>query len=465
MYTRKILAYFWRLLVISHQRQPVVREIALKALYNVEIRKAVPQESLHTLFHRYSFSDRDKALATEIVYGSIRWRRRLDWILGRLMRGNPESLTPWIRQIIRMGLYQLIMMNQIPDSAATDESVKLARRYGHEGTVRLTNAIMRNAIRKRKEFEKPECRDNPIEEMGITYSYPTWLIKRWIERYGTEGAENLMKAGNKVPPLTIRVNTDRISPKVLVSRLRDHGIQVEPSRWFSDFVSMRHRGDPRQLPYYDEGLFQIQDESTGLAVHLLNPQPGETIVDLCCAPGGKTTYIAQFVCAEGYVVACDISLRRLNQVEENRRRLGLSQLHIIAMDGSLLALEAGVDRVIVDAPCSGLGTIARKPDIRWRRSVEDFQRFHALQLKLLENGAALVKKGGLLVYSTCTIEPEENEDVVSEFCNRQPEFHLEKPVDWPNEISEVMDFEGKVKTLPSIHGVDGIFAVRLRRDV
>ena len=442
---------------------PAVREVALKVLHRAETRDAAPREALNDYFQRYVYSERDRAFATEVVYGTIRWRRRLDWMLGQLMRGDPESLTPWIRQVMRMGLYQLMMMDRVPDAAATHESVELARRYGHQGTVRLTNAVLRSAIRKRAQLERPEYREDPVTELGVTHSYPAWLTKRWVGRYGVEGAAGLMQAGNLTPPLTIRVNTMRTTPGDLAETLSRHGISVEPARWLEDFLSVRNTGDLRRLPCHEEGLFQVQDESAGLAVRLLDPKQGETIVDLCCAPGGKTTYIARFVCAGGQVIACDRSLHRLRRVEEHRQRMGLGQVRLVVMDGRSPGLDTEADRVLVDAPCSGLGTIARRPDLRWRRRAEDIGRLHDAQLALLERSAGLVKMGGVLVYSTCTIEPEENEEVVAAFCKKHPGFRVERPVDWPDALAGVMDDEGRICTLPSAHGVDGSFAARLRR--
>ena len=443
---------------------PGAREIALKALHRAETGDVPPRAALDALFRRYACGDRDRAFATEMVYGTIRWRRRLDWMLGQLMRGNPESLTPWIRHILRMGLYQLMMLDRVPDAAATHESVQLARRYGHEGTVRLTNAILRTAIRKRDQLERPSSGEDPVTELGLTHSYPPWLTRRWIGRYGVEAAAALMEAGNRTPPLSIRVNTTRSTPRDLAETLKLHEIPVEPGLWLDDFLSIRHVGNLRRLPAHEAGLFQVQDESAGLAVRLLGPKPGETVVDLCCAPGGKTTYIAQIVGAGGRVIACDTSLHRLRRVEENRRRMGLGQVRLVGMDGRSPGVDLAVDRVLVDVPCSGLGTIARRPDLRWRRKAEDLDRLRDEQLTLLESGAGLVKRGGVLVYSTCTIEPEENEEVVAAFCDRHPGFRLEEPGDWPGDLAGVLDGAGRVATLPSTHGVDGSFAARLRRD-
>lgn len=442
---------------------PPVREIALKALHRVEMRDVLPRDALHVLFRRYGYPVRDRAFATELVYGAIRWRRRLDWILGRLLRGKPESLTPWIRLILHMGLYQLMLMDQIPAAAATHESVQLARRYGHEGTVRLTNAVLRSAIRQRDLLSRPALGGDPAADLGVTHSYPDWLAKRWIDRYGVESAAVLMEAGNRPPPLSVRVNSARSTPEDLAESLSSLGIQAGPGQWLDDFLIIRHAGDLKGLAAHEAGLFQVQDESAGLAVRFLGPKTGETVVDLCCAPGGKTTYIAQIVGAGGRVIACDSSLHRLRRVEEHRRRMGLGQVCLVVMNGRAPGVNLKADRVLVDAPCSGLGTIARRPDLRWRRKAEDIARLRGEQLELLEKGAGMVKPGGVLVYSTCTIEPEENEDVVTAFCDRHPGFRPDSPEGWPAELVGVMVGADRIVTLPPVHGVDGSFAARLRR--
>ena len=271
-----------------------------------------------------------------------------------------------------------------------------------------------------------------------------------------------MEAGNRPPLLSVRVNTARSTAQDLAAALAPHGIQVEPGRWLDDYLIIRHAGDLHTLASHEAGLFQVQDESGGLAVRLLGPQAGETVVDLCCAPGGKTTYIAQIVGAGGRVFACDSSLHRLRRVEEHRRRMGLGQVRLVVMDGRSPGLDFKADRVLVDAPCSGLGTIARRADLRWRRTAEDIGRLRGEQLALLEKGAGMVKPGGVLVYSTCTIEPEENEDVVAAFRERHPGFRPDSPGGWPAELAGVMDGADRIATLPPVHGVDGSFAARLR---
>jgi len=457
------------------RKQLTIREVALKALHRIETRNDVPRDALNALFQRHDFSNRDRAFATEMVYGTIRWKRWLDWILSELMTRNLSTVTPWIHQILRMGLYQLMFMDRVPQAAATHEAVEMARRYGHAGTARLTNALLRSAIRKREGFHVRDLSSNSrkpagiqTEEpstyyLGVTHSYPDWLVRRWVDRYDIAGATALMEAGNQKPPVSIRMNPACATKASLTDSLNRHGICVESGRWLDDFLLISNTGNLTRLPDFTQGRFQVQDESAGLAVRLLEPKPGETVVDLCCAPGGKMTYIAQIMRSRGKVIACDPDLSRMRRVLQNHQRLGLGGVCLLIMDGRRPALRMTADRVLVDAPCSGLGAIARRPDLRWRRRPEDIERLRCLQFELLERASDLVRVSGVLVYSTCTIEPEENEDVVDAFCRKHPEFRLEQPASWPERLTGIMKHNGMISTLPSVHGIDGSFAARMRK--
>lgn len=442
---------------------PSIREAALKALYQSEKSGMFVRDALGDLWRQYDFDSRDRAFATELVYGTVRWRKRLDWVLDQLIRKGVSSLTAWIRHILRMGVYQLLMMNQVPDSAATDEAVKLARRYGHAGTVKLTNAVLRNVIRRRRQLQTPEVTGDAVKDLSLMYSYPEWLVQRWLTRYGRAQAAALLEAGNRTPSVVIRVNTQKTTKEALTALLRAGGIPAETCTALDDFLTIRHTGDIQRLPGFSQGFFQVQDQSTGVAVRLLDPQPGETILDMCAAPGGKTTYIAQLQKNRGRLIACDFSPKRLRRVKPHMQRMHLNHVALVAMDGHKPGLRIQADRVLVDAPCTGLGTVARRADLRWRRSPEDIPAARHIQKALLDSSAGLVKTGGALVYSTCTIEPEENEDVLNDFCKRHADFRIERPVNWPTSLSDVMDGQGVVRTLPSLHGMDGSFAVRLRK--
>jgi len=442
---------------------PSIREVSLRALYQFETEGLFVRDALSDLFKQVAFDGRDRSLATELVYGTVRWRKRLDWVLDQLIRRGADSLTPWIRNILRMGVYQLMMMDQVPDAAATDEAVKLAKRYGHKGTVGLTNAVLRSVIRQRRQLQHPIQTGDAIKDMSLIHSYPEWIVQRWIARFGHQQAVALLEAGNRTPPVVIRINMQKISTEKLTELLTLDGVQVAACHRFKDYLTIRNTGDIKLLSGYTEGLFQVQDKSSGLAVRLLDPQPGETIIDVCSAPGGKTTHISHLQQDQGRIIACDFAPKRLRRVRAHCQRLQLENVSVIAMDGCRPGLNIQADRVLVDAPCSGMGTIARRADLRWRRQPEDIPAVQRVQKALLDSSAYLVKTGGTLVYSTCSIETEENEDVLEYFCKRHSEFEVEKPADWHSELSDVMDPQGIVRTLPSRHGIDGSFAVRLRK--
>ena len=374
-----------------------------------------------------------------------------------------DTLTPWITNTLRLGAYQILMLDQIPDSAATNESVELAKRFGHPGTVSLTNGVLRNIIRKRADIRFPAREKAPVAFLSTMYSYPEWIAKRWFERYGIDAAEELCKAGNESPALSIRVNRLKTDPGKFSEELEKSGVSVEPGRYLDTYLNLRHSGAVRALKGYHKGWFQVQDESAGLSVALLDPQPGETVVDLCCAPGGKTGFIAELMQDQGRVLGVDLAPGRLKRLKQHRERLGLSCIIPVAMDGRLCKLRRLADRVLVDAPCSGLGTVARRTELRWRRSVEDIATASKLQTELLEHGSTLVKPGGVLVYSTCTIEPEENSEIAEAFSTRHPEYTIEAPE--TGAVGELVDGRGMLQTLPSEHGIDGSFAVKFRRQL
>lgn len=440
-----------------------IRELSLQVLYQFETEGVYVRDTLDALLRRSSFDGRDRSLATELVYGTLRWRGRIDWILDQAVTRKLESLTPWIRNILRMGVYQLLMLDHIPAAAATHEAVQLAKRYGHPGTVRLTNAVLRTVLRRRGTFQDPDITDDPVAHISVAYSYPTWIVQRWLTRYGIDATIELCKAGNTPPPVVVRINRLKIDSATLRSSLNREGVQVRAGRYLNDFLILRNTGEVRSLEGYNEGWFQVQDESAGLAVRLLDPQPGEMIIDLCCAPGGKTTYIAELMGDHGHIVGIDRFPRRLRRLQEHSCRLGLKSIHPLVTDGRTCTLKTRADRVLVDAPCSGLGTIARRAELRWRRTPDDIALLHETQLALLKHSADLVKRDGVLVYSTCTIEPEENEAVVTAFCDQHPEFRIDPPSDCPPELTGVMDTHGMLRTFPSVHGIDGSFAVRMRR--
>ena len=436
------------------------RETALNVLYQVESRKAFADLLLGQALKQGSLDPRDAALATELVNGTLRWRMRLDWILSHYVRAGLETLTPWVRNILRLGLYQLAFLDKIPPHAAVDESVKLAKKYANPGAAGLVNAVLRRLLREDNELPDPErMLADKVEGLCTATSHPRWLVERWVERFGQEEARELLMADNRARPLGLRVNMLHTDRETLRRALEARGITTEASPYSK--YALRAMGNlvPAEVPEFQQGHFFVQDESETLVVELLDPQPGETILDLCAAPGGKTTHIQEIRRNQGTVIAVDVQEPRLARIQENVDRLGLEGVQIVLADGLEYRPESPVDRVLVDAPCSGLGVLARRSDARWRKTPESLKQILPLQRALLDAAARHLRPGGVLVYSVCSFELEETFAQVQGFLKRNPEFVLD-PV--PAEFSAVAE-DGALLLLPNRHGTDGAFAARFVR--
>lgn len=441
-------------MVRTEHRSRGAREVALLALHRVETDGSYADRVLDSLLGETDLPKRDRALATELTYGTLRWRGRIDWILNRLVKGGIERLTPWVRNILRLGAYQLLFCERIPAFAAVSESVELAKVYGHSGVAKLVNGVLRRV--GRSSIHPPSARR--VEDLAVSLSHPSWLVARWVSRFGTEEAERLLEADNEVPPISVRSNTLRVSREKLEEMLAEEGFSPTPGRFSPSSVHIE--GDPSSSQAYCKGLFQVQDEGATLVGGLLDPQPGELVVDLCSAPGGKTTHLAELMENRGLVVAVELKPWRLKLVLENCERLGIGIVKGVVADGRRFCLRREADRVLVDVPCSNLGVLRRRVDLRWRMREEEIGELARLQSELLEGGASLVRKGGVLVYSTCSLEPEENEEVVSGFLRSHPQFVLEDGKPWaPEEVVR----NGCLRTYPHLHGLDGGFAARMKR--
>ncbi len=436
------------------------REVALDALYAVDRRHAFSDRLLHKLLRDHPMDQRDAALVTAIVRGTLRWRGRIDGLLNHYIKIGLDALPPLIQNILRMGVFQLLYLDQVPDRAAVDESVKLARKFGHPGTAGLVNAVLRKISAERDKLPEPVIGSDPVPALASIHSHPEWMVSRWVHRFGVEEATELLKANNEPPPVTIRINRQKAEPREFLNRLLSSGLKAESGtfhrgtiRIFGDFI-------PPEDPGFAGGEFVVQDESESLVVDLLNPSPGETVVDLCAAPGGKTTHIAERVGRPGHVIAVEAQRGRIKPLVENRARLGLENVSILLADGLHLALRKPADRVLVDAPCSGLGVLAKRADARWRKTEGKIRTVTAIQEKLIRAGARLVKPGGVLVYSVCSIEPDEGKRVVERFLKDHPEFSIE---DAARHVPAAVTAEGMLLTLPHRHRTDGAFAARLKR--
>lgn len=443
------------------------RKLALDVLLRVE-GGAFSDLALDAALERASDLDpRDRALATELVYGILRQRGRLDFALSKVSRPPLFRLEPKVLWLARLGAYQMLQLDRIPEHAAVHATVELARSEGLERATGFLNGILRSLGRQRQAIAWPDPAADPLAHLEHTLSLPAWLARRWHTELGAAEACALGEAMLHPAPFTLRANSLRLSRDELLSKLREGGAEVAPTRFSPDGIVLASRG-AGSLTGAQEGWFQVQDEASMLIAPLLAPQPGERILDACAAPGGKTTHMAALTGGGAQILALDLHPHRIALVREGARRLGAAGIEARSCDltvpPSFLAPES-FDRVVVDAPCSGLGVLRRNPEIRWRRQEADLPELARLQLTILQNVAPLVRPGGVLLYSVCTFTPEETTEVRSAFLAAHPEFAPEDlRATSPPEWRELFDDSGALRTFPHRHdGMDAFFAVRLKR--
>jgi 16S rRNA (cytosine967-C5)-methyltransferase len=439
----------------------------LRVLERVERAGAWADVLLNAQLGRSALSAADRAFATDLVNGTLRWRGRLDFLLSQLLDRELEKLEPLVANALRLGAYQVVLCERVPDTAAVDQTVRCVRAAGAERATGFVNAVLRRLAAEHARIALPSLERDPLGHLCHALSLPAWLASRWLERFGAAEAAALASASNRVPPLTVRANPTRTTPAQLLAELCERWPEAASCRFAPAGIVLGRRGNPALDPAFLGGRFTVQDEAAQLVVALLDPQPGERVLDACAAPGGKATAIAELLAGGGEVLALDRHARRLDLVRRQARRLGLANLRCLERDAARpfpdVAGERGFDRVLVDAPCSGLGTLRRNPDARWRVRPEDPARLAQVQLAILRNAAALLRPGGVLVYSTCTLLPEENEDVVKAFLASQPEFAAAPPGALPARLHPLLDEQGWLRCLPHRHDTDGFFAARLAR--
>ncbi len=419
----------------------------------------------HTLA-RSSLSSADRALATEITLGVLRHRARVDHALAPMLRRPLGTLPAAIRTILRMGAYQLLMLDRIPPAAAVSEATSLARRHGHAGTAGLVNAVLRRLAAEGPP-PLPDPALDPIEHAATVHSHPGWLVARWAARFGADEAEALADANTRPAPSVVRANTLLVTHAELMDAFRARGISAEPGVVPE---AVRVRGSlVDRLPLLERGWFVIQDEGAMLVAHAVGPTSGDVVIDACAAPGGKTTHLAALMGNTGRVLACDIHARKLHALAQRCATMGATCVEVRQHDARELGrrLPESADAVLVDAPCSGLGTIRRRPEIKWRIIEATLRRLGEAQQTILSGAAGAVRSGGALVYSVCSLEPEEGPDVIRAFLDRHPRFEPDPlPESFPREVAgSPIDgaVPGEVFLLPHRHDTDGFFIARLRR--
>ena len=435
------------------------RTLAFQVLQDVFGEGAYANIALSKRLNEAKLSPVDRRFATELVYGTIKASGTLDWMLGHYLKRPLTQTDPLVVNIMRLGMYQLQFLDKIPASAAVNEAVNLAKKFAHPGASGFVNAVLRSVIREPDRIRYPNFVKDPVRSIALRECHPEWLVKRWLDQIGPEETLELCRFNNTQPPLSLRTNTLKISRAELLQKLLDSGTEAEISPLAPEGIICHRLGDePLQL--IRQGLCQAQDESSMLVAHIVDPKPGELVIDACAAPGGKSTHMATLMQNTGRVLSVDIHAHKIQLIEDNQRRLGLTIIEARQLDATELhkTLAGKADRVLVDAPCSGLGVLRRRPDARWRKE-DSLQSLPELQKAILASAARCVKPGGVLVYSTCTLERAENEDIVSGFLAQHPEFFL----DDTGRLLPVARDEKMITLWPQRDGTDGFFIARMMR--
>lgn len=434
-----------------------VRDAALSILYAVENKQAYSNLLLNTTMDSYGISAKNKGLLTEITYGTLQHQMTLDYYLEPYIKGK---LDPWVRTLLRLSLYQIVYLDRIPFHAVINEAVEIAKRRGHGGIASVVNGILRS-IQRQGVRSFNEIAD-PIKKISIETSHPEWMIKRWSEQFGMQTTREMALENNKAPLQTVRVNTIQATPEQVIEMLESEGLSAEPSKIIPECLIVTG-GQPVRTQTFEKGFITIQDESSMLPAYALQVEPGMKVLDMCAAPGGKTTHIAEKLEGRGTVLAMDLHAHKVKLIEETAKRLGHNIIETTVGDGRESSERFGLeafDRVLVDAPCSGLGVIKRKPDIKYTKTSDDFERLQTIQLSLLDEAVKLLKPGGILVYSTCTIDTEENRGTAEKFMNTHPEME-QIPAELPKAFKS--KGQGLVQVFPQDFGSDGFFIASFRK--
>lgn len=439
-----------------------VRGIAVKLLNRVERTDAYLDKLIDGELRSGELNDFDKALLTEVVHGVLRWQSKLDWVLNGFFHGNFSKAEVAVRNTLRAALYQILFLDKVPDHAAVNEAVELIKRIRGEKAAGLVNAVLRNIIRNKDGIHYPDVQNDAALYLSTMYSHPLWIVRRWMNRFGFNETEKFLEANNKKPGLTLRINTMKISVEDFMRMFELHNIAYERSAFLQTFVRTSNLTNLSQTEIFRRGFFTVQDESAGIASQLVDAKPEDRVIDLCSAPGGKTTFIGEVMKNQGQIVAVDKYPTRLNLVKTACERLGISNVEFVAADGIEYQSEQA-NTVLIDAPCSGLGVLSKKPDIKLKRELRDVTELVKIQALLLDNASTLVKAGGAIVYSTCTTEPEENFGVIRTFLERHSEFSIDNAAKYvrPTLVSP----DGYVETFPHKHDIDGAFSIRLVKNL
>lgn len=454
------------------------RRLAFQALFLIDKKRLFADLAFDRVLGNHVIAERDRALAFELVQGVLRHKTFLDWRLNTVSNKPLQGLPLPVAIILRLGAFQILCLTQIPNSAAVNEAVNLAKTIKGRDWSGFVNGVLRALTRQpAPSWPDPSC--DPAAALALRYSCPEWLTKRWISQYGLQGADHACRATITVPPLTCRVNTLHCSRDTLMAELKERGIHAHPTSISPVGLTIEKSGSLQHFTPLQSGSCYIEDEAAQLVPLLLDVQPGHRVLDACAAPGGKTTHIAALMNNQGTILATDASSRRLRILQDNCVRLGATIVHPMLVDYEtspevpletlLPAPPRGTaltfDRILVDAPCSGLGVLGRHPEGKWFKTPDDLLRLQRLQRRILNRVSVLLRPGGVLVYSACSGEPEETGAVIGQFCRDHPEFSHEAATPWlPPAARSFLNQDGDLLTMASPLSLDGFFAARLRKD-
>ncbi|WP_379133497.1 16S rRNA (cytosine(967)-C(5))-methyltransferase RsmB [Paenibacillus sp. sgz500958] len=443
------------------------REAALDILVRVDDQGAYSNLLLNSTLQKSGLSREDSGLVTELVYGTISRRNTLDYVLEQFVSKGLTKLQPWVLSLLRLSLYQIMYLDRIPSHAAVHEAVNISKQRGHQGISGMVNGVLRSVLRSGEQPVFPE-KMGEVSRIAFRHSHPRWMVERWIAEYGTNVAEAICAANNEPPAVSVRVNTTMTSREKLLEEMLEQGLNASASDVSPFGIIIKGGGNLALTSWYKDGYLSIQDESSMLVAEAVAPESGMRVLDCCAAPGGKTAHMAEIMKDEGVIYANDLHEHKAKLISDQAERLGLDS--IVTRSGDALELshaleKASFDRILLDAPCTGLGVIRRKPDLKWRKVPADVTGIAALQEQLLESISELLKPGGILVYSTCTTEQAENSEVVSSFLRNNPHFEavtFTTPL-W-DRIKDVALAKGEgIQILPQHFGSDGFFIACLQR--
>ncbi|WP_379154186.1 16S rRNA (cytosine(967)-C(5))-methyltransferase RsmB [Paenibacillus sp. sgz5001063] len=443
------------------------REVALDILVRVEQQGAYSNLLLNSSLQKSSLSREDTGLATELVYGSISRLITLDYVLGGFVSKGVAKLQPWVRNLLRLSLYQIMYLNRVPSHAAVNEAVNIAKKRGHQGISGMVNGVLRSVLRAGDLPVLPENLSRE-ERISVLHSHPLWMVRQWAAEYGLEAAEAICAANNEPPVSSVRVNLTMISREALLAQMVEAGLEASPSQLSPYGIIVKGGGNLALSTWYRDGYLSVQDESSMLVAEAVAPEPGMRVLDCCAAPGGKSAHMGELMKDEGFIYANDLHPHKAQLIGDQAKRLGLDSIVTGSSDALQLAQKfepESFDRILLDAPCSGLGVIRRKPDLKWRKQPEDVASVAELQSELLQTVSGLLKPGGILVYSTCTTEQAENSKIIAEFLQNNPGFSsvtFSSPV-WDRVKGTALAEGDGIQLLPQHYGSDGFFISRLQR--